>query len=69
MNFEAMWSVNLHSDFLFWQIAIPVMAVVIPLFTWPDIKRVLHYMLKRFKERKRVKACSSVFWVWKILMY
>lgn len=54
MNFEAMWSVNLHSDLLFWQIAIPVMLVVIPLFTWPDIKRVLHYMLKRFSEKKVV---------------
>ncbi|KAH7886321.1 hypothetical protein F5I97DRAFT_1879408 [Phlebopus sp. FC_14] len=55
MNFEAMWSVHMHSDLFFWEIAIPVMAVVIPMFTWPDIKRVAHYAKKRFATRRRHK--------------
>jgi phosphate/sulfate permease len=36
-----------HSDVLFWQIAIPVIAVIIPLFLWTDIRRLFHYLKKR----------------------
>ncbi|KAG6330165.1 hypothetical protein ID866_8925 [Astraeus odoratus] len=53
MNFESMWSVKYHSDLLFWEIAIPVMVIVIPMFTWPDIRRMVHYAQKRFATRKR----------------
>ncbi|KAF9235159.1 hypothetical protein BU15DRAFT_65132 [Melanogaster broomeanus] len=56
MNFSSMWSVDLHSDLLFWIIAIPVMAIIIPIFIWPDIKRVLHYTEKRFAARMAQKA-------------
>ncbi|KAL0575761.1 hypothetical protein V5O48_006204 [Marasmius crinis-equi] len=41
MNFDPMWSVQQNSDILFWEIAIPMMAIVVPLFVWPDIKRAL----------------------------
>ncbi|KIJ66521.1 hypothetical protein HYDPIDRAFT_86366 [Hydnomerulius pinastri MD-312] len=61
MNFEYMWSVDLHSDALFWEIAIPVMAVVIPIFMWPDIKRVAHYAAKRFAARSQQKVRSGWF--------
>ena len=47
MNFDPMPSVNDHSDMLFWQIAIPVVAVIIPLFLWTDIRRLFHYLRKR----------------------
>lgn len=55
MNFESMWSVGHHTDLLFWEIGLPVMAIVIPLFTWPDLKRLAHYLQKRMmkKEIKR----------------
>jgi len=55
MNFESMWSVNLHSDLLFWQIALPVMSILVPLFTWPDIKRLIHYVEKRMTSDVAVK--------------
>ncbi|PFH49792.1 hypothetical protein AMATHDRAFT_48399 [Amanita thiersii Skay4041] len=60
MNFEAMWSVNKHSDLLFWEIAIPVMAVVIPIFIWPDLQRMAHYIKKRAITQPTSRA-SSLF--------
>ncbi|KAL4068945.1 hypothetical protein V8B97DRAFT_2024594 [Scleroderma yunnanense] len=59
MNFEAMWSVKFHSDLFFWEVAIPVMLVVVPLFMWPDIKRLVHYTKKRAGERRRVEAVKA----------
>jgi hypothetical protein len=47
MNFDPMPSVNNHSDVLFWEIALPFMAVIIPLFLWTDIRRLFHYFKKR----------------------
>ena len=41
MNFNPMPSVNDHSDALFWQLAIPVIVVLVPL------RRYLHYLKKR----------------------
>ncbi|EMD32609.1 hypothetical protein CERSUDRAFT_118647 [Gelatoporia subvermispora B] len=53
MNFENMWSVkHEHSDVIFWIIALPVMSIVIPIFIWPDLKRMGHYLRKRFVQRK-----------------
>ncbi|KAK1224442.1 hypothetical protein PQX77_012664 [Marasmius sp. AFHP31] len=59
MNFEPMWSVNQNSDLLFWKIAIPVMAVVIPTFLMPDIKRVLRFIQKRMQTKQAVKTLKT----------
>ncbi|KAJ3782239.1 magnesium transporter [Lentinula aff. detonsa] len=56
MNFEFMWSVHNNSDVLFWEIAIPVMLVVIPMFLMPDLKRMLHYIEKRMVSQKALKS-------------
>ncbi|KAF7312057.1 Magnesium-like protein [Mycena indigotica] len=71
MNFEGMWSVHGHSDLLqvfdiiherhthfyssFWEIALPVMAVVLPIFITPDIKRIIHYVQKHILMKRIVK--------------
>jgi len=60
MNFEAMWSVKFHSDVLFWEIALPVMAAIIPLFMWQDIKGAVHYTQKRMMAKKAVKTIKQV---------
>lgn len=49
----------------FWAISLPVMAVVIPLFTFPDIRRMVHYLQKRAMSKKvvqvrRHRACVAV---------
>ncbi|OSD01191.1 hypothetical protein PYCCODRAFT_1436682 [Trametes coccinea BRFM310] len=56
MNFQAMWSVQQNSDLLFWEIAIPVMIVVIVLFLWNDFKGMMHYLSKRMKRHRINKA-------------
>ncbi|PBK76542.1 hypothetical protein ARMSODRAFT_948349 [Armillaria solidipes] len=55
MNFATMWSVQSNSDLLFWEIAIPVMCLVIPLAIWPDIMRMVHYVKKKMLTRKAVQ--------------
>src|SRR6201996_5064833 len=39
----------------FWAIALPVMAIVLPIFIVPDIKRMVHYVQKRMVTKKVVK--------------
>ncbi|KAK7040227.1 hypothetical protein VNI00_010033 [Paramarasmius palmivorus] len=56
MNFESMWSVQHNSDLLFWEIAIPVMLVVLPIFLVPDIKRVYRYIQKKMEAKRAVKV-------------
>ncbi|KAJ3506540.1 hypothetical protein NMY22_g17217 [Coprinellus aureogranulatus] len=60
MNFDPMWSVQQNSDVLFWIIALPVMAIVIPVFLLGDIKRMFHYLIKRMSSR-RVEKVQMVF--------
>ncbi|KAI0673968.1 hypothetical protein C8Q78DRAFT_663457 [Trametes maxima] len=52
MNFDPMWSVQQNSDVLFWEIAIPVMIVVVTSFLWNDLKGMVHYMEKRMKRHQ-----------------
>ncbi|KAG1813918.1 uncharacterized protein BJ212DRAFT_383571 [Suillus subaureus] len=59
MNFESMWSVQNNSDVLFWRIGIPVMALVIPLFMWSDLKGAAHYAEKRWAARKSMMTIKS----------
>ncbi|KAG2035687.1 hypothetical protein BDR03DRAFT_922661 [Suillus americanus] len=59
MNFESMWSVKNNSDGLFWKIAIPVMAFVIPLFMWSDLKGAAHYAGKQWVARKSMMTVKS----------
>ena len=75
MNFDSMWTVHHgHSDVIFWEIAIPVMCVVIPIFLWNDFNRMVHYLKKRFiqrtvkKEVKMVRLCQTMFTEYKRLM-
>ncbi|KAF8207085.1 hypothetical protein K438DRAFT_1815654 [Mycena galopus ATCC 62051] len=59
MNFDRMWSLEGHSDLVFWIIALPVMAIVLPIFIVPDIKRMIHYVQKRMLTKKIVKSYKN----------
>ncbi|KAH9923673.1 uncharacterized protein B0H18DRAFT_878449 [Fomitopsis serialis] len=53
MNFENMWSImHGHSDLIFWIIALPVMAIVVPLFAYPDLRNMVRYLQKRVVKQK-----------------
>ena len=40
----------------FWYITIPVMAVVLPIALWGDIKKMVHYLQKRLAAKHAVKV-------------
>ncbi|KAF6748393.1 magnesium transporter [Ephemerocybe angulata] len=56
MNFVPMWSVQHNSDLLFWIIALPLMAIVIPSFMMSDIKKLIHYVSKRMASSQTAKS-------------
>lgn len=58
MNFEAMWSVQHNSDLLFWEIAIPMMIVVITIFFWSEFGRMFERLEKRLQRKKIDKVIS-----------
>jgi len=51
MNFDFMM-VQGNSDIMFWIIALPIMAVLLPLFLWNDMVRAVHYLQKRLLARR-----------------
>ncbi|KAG9079093.1 hypothetical protein FRC06_007955 [Ceratobasidium sp. 370] len=52
MNFATMPSVMEHSEAMFWEIACPVMVVVVAAFLFPDIQRLINFVKKRAATRK-----------------
>ncbi|KAG8768671.1 hypothetical protein FRC12_005444 [Ceratobasidium sp. 428] len=52
MNFVEMPSVMEHSEAMFWEIACPVMLVVVVAFLFPDVKRLYSFVKKRAATRK-----------------
>jgi hypothetical protein len=59
MNFEFMWSVHGRSDILFWEIALPMMAVIIIIFFWRDLGRMFHRLKKRMLHKKIDKVSTG----------
>ncbi|PCH36397.1 hypothetical protein WOLCODRAFT_82117 [Wolfiporia cocos MD-104 SS10] len=55
MNFSTSWPQT--SVMRFWEIALPVMAVTIPVFLWPDIQRLVRYIEKQVIRRQVRKVC------------
>jgi len=52
MNFADMPSVMQHSEAMFWEIAGPVMFVIVIAFLWPDVQRMVHFIQKRAATKK-----------------
>lgn len=59
MNFDFMWSVHGRSDILFWEIALPMMAVTITIFFWRDFGRMAHRLKKRMQHKKIDKVSAD----------
>ncbi|KAG6811459.1 hypothetical protein H0H92_007282 [Tricholoma furcatifolium] len=60
MNFVNMWSIHNHSDLFFWEIALPIMAVIIPTFFWSDISDARDYVKKKINTKKAVEVRSRL---------
>jgi len=59
MNFGSMWSVENNSDLFFWELALPIMAVLIPIFLWRDVVRLVHYIKKKMLARRVHQSFAS----------
>jgi len=62
MNFTAMWSIHNNTDLFFWIIALPLMGVIVPMFLYTDIKRMVHYVQKVMAARRAVLAQERGVW-------
>jgi hypothetical protein len=64
MNFDPFPAVNSHSDILFWEIAVPLMCIVVPFFLWSDIRRVVSYFRKKMLiqkvEKKQIRRAKTI---------
>ncbi|KAJ7635160.1 magnesium transporter [Roridomyces roridus] len=61
MNFAFMWTTlhPTHSDVIFWAIALPIMAIVIPLFLAQDILRLVQNVRKRMEADRIIKTFKA----------
>ncbi|KAI0031636.1 hypothetical protein K488DRAFT_86605 [Vararia minispora EC-137] len=60
MNFQGgFWSIHNNSDLFFWELAIPIMSVVIPIFLWQDFLRVFRFGKKKLLARRIKKAVKT----------
>ncbi|TFK67660.1 hypothetical protein BDN72DRAFT_842745 [Pluteus cervinus] len=58
MNFESFWlAKDGHSDAIYWYFATPIMIIILPIFIYPDLRRLLHHFEKR-KEAKQAVLTS-----------
>ncbi|KAH6911137.1 hypothetical protein BKA70DRAFT_1099837 [Coprinopsis sp. MPI-PUGE-AT-0042] len=80
MNFTPFWAVEKNSDALhrfgsdeplcsFWKVAAPMMACLVPLFMFQEIKRLFTYLKRRWQDRqamnlllREIRKPNSQFW-------
>ncbi|KAG2022553.1 hypothetical protein CC2G_000292 [Coprinopsis cinerea AmutBmut pab1-1] len=55
MNFQPFWSVDENSDKFFWKVAVPMMACLIPLFMFDELKKFFIYLKRRWQDRQAVR--------------
>ncbi|KAG6817573.1 hypothetical protein H0H87_006950 [Tephrocybe sp. NHM501043] len=48
---------SLHS---FWELALPIMAVIVPIFMWTDIKALYYYLQKKMTTKQAVQKIKRV---------
>lgn len=53
-----LWLLLIEPQYRFWEIAIPVMLVIIPCFALPDFKRMFHYIQKRMSTKNAIKVST-----------
>lgn len=54
-----MWSVHGRSDILFWEIAIPMMVVIVTVFFWAEFGRMFERLKKRMQHKKIDKVSTD----------
>lgn len=56
MNFTPFWAVEKNSDAFFWKVAAPMMAFLVPLFMFQEIKRLFTYVKRRWQDRQAMNS-------------